>query len=174
MMRRSGHKPTLPPQSGDQDLVFVTVSQPQHLRNHAIQKRIRNHVMSQVGRSRRKKPKFPTVELALLPSADETTTSMLGNEAQPVTDSYKNPIVPRPLFPYGIYAVDPTPRARELIHFSMHAIQETCDLSFIERLSFQYMSKPSTSIALSAENGSQWPSSIPAPTTYRSPMHPCT
>ncbi|KEF52384.1 uncharacterized protein A1O9_11625 [Exophiala aquamarina CBS 119918] len=71
--------------------------------------------MSQVGRYRKKKPKFLTVALELSTNADGVATSIVGNE-NPV-HSRENTIVPRPLFPYGIYAVDPTPRARELIHF---------------------------------------------------------
>ncbi|KAK5048052.1 hypothetical protein LTR84_006242 [Exophiala bonariae] len=73
--------------------------------------------MSQVGRSRRKKPNFITVELELLTSDDVTEPSILRNDTQAMANSQESTIVPRALFPYGIYAVDPTPRARELIHF---------------------------------------------------------
>jgi len=106
-------------QSREQDLAFITVSEPDHLRNHETQKKIRHHVMSQVGRSRKKKPKFTTVTLELIANTDDPLTANTRNYSPP--DIQENPSVPQPLFPYGIYAVDPTPRARELIHFSMYA-----------------------------------------------------
>lgn len=110
------HDHSPPSQSREQDLVFITISQPDHLRHQDTQKKIRHHVMSQVGRSRKKKPKFLTVALELTANADDAATSIVDNES--AANSQQKTIISRPLFPYGIYAVDPTPRARELIHFS--------------------------------------------------------
>lgn len=116
-MSFSSHEQPPPSCLGEQGLVFITISQPDHLKQKATQKKIRRHVMSQVGRSRKKKPKFLTVALEISANAAQASTS-LGEK-----DKSSNPLirtrVPRPLFPYGTYAVDPTPRARELIHFSM-------------------------------------------------------
>jgi hypothetical protein len=115
-MSLSSHEQSPSTCLGEQDLVFITISQPDHLRQKATQKKIRRHVMSQVGRSRKKRPKFFTVALEISANAAEASTSVAGKE-NPV-NSLKRTRVPRPIFPYGTFAVDPTPRARELIHFS--------------------------------------------------------
>lgn len=116
-MSLSSHEQAPSSCHGEQGLVFITISRPDHLRQKATQKKIRHHVMSQVGRSRKKKPKFLTVALEISANAAEVSSLDTGKENP--GNSPNGSIVPRPLFPYGTFAVDPTPRARELIHFSM-------------------------------------------------------
>lgn len=102
-----------------QGFAFISISKPDEVKSKVTQKKIRHHVMSQVGKARRKRPRFLTIAVDIPPAAIAKASTTKGSDAQPTVYQPDNLTVPEALFPYGLFAVAPTPRARQLIHFSM-------------------------------------------------------
>lgn len=95
--------------------MFVNVSHPGQLQNRETRKAIRQHVMRDIGKSRRKRiyPITISIEMPASVSSFDTQNNVVDGHWVPSSTT-----ITKTLQPYGYFAVEPNARARELFHFS--------------------------------------------------------
>lgn len=128
---------------GGGDLLFIHSSHPDEVRTQDVQTEIRRHVMRDIGRSRRRRPRQVVVTIDVpaggIPtegvesSAPESDGPSEQQTTFNVSESYLSwlqawrsnaptPSRPRPwLRPLGQFPVEPNTRTLELVHFSTSA-----------------------------------------------------
>jgi hypothetical protein len=106
-------------QNDEGDIMFVHVSKP-GVRSPRTQTRVRQHIMRDIGLSRRRKKRQVTVSLKIpTGSLDDDVDRPLESISQPPRHSdayipYPQPFIP----PTGLYPVQVDARDRQLMHFS--------------------------------------------------------
>lgn len=102
------------------DVTFINVSHPGQLRQRDTQKVIRQRVMRDIGKSRRKRSRPITVSIEMPPSKalDDILHDNGIKEGSGVGWSSSFAAISKSLQPYGYFAVVPNARARQLFHFS--------------------------------------------------------
>lgn len=110
---------------GKQNFTFISFTDPDDVRGSGLQKQIRRHIMRDVGRSRRRKPRYERVELevAFLESLsdDLAKNEVLSESAIPIsTSSTLGPA--RSLNSPGFPAANLSIREVHLVHFSMYSL----------------------------------------------------
>lgn len=102
-------------------LSFVNISHPDDINKKDTQRAIRQRVMKGIGRSRRKRPLTLTFLVhnsseVITPLEDLATTTPAVNSRAACSWSEK---VPRSLDSHSLFPVEPSPRALQLLHYSM-------------------------------------------------------
>lgn len=99
-------------------VTFINVSHPGQLRQRETQRAIRQRVMRDIGKSRRKRRPV-TVDIVNRPSgiSHGTPEDGISNEAEAIR-AVPSVAISKSLHPYGYYAIEPDARARQLFHFS--------------------------------------------------------
>lgn len=101
------------------EVTFINVSNPSKFRQKEIQTAIRRHVMRDIGKSRRKQLRTFAVSINMAPPS--SPSDIAGIELQRtrnIFDAVACTNIGKSLHPYGYFAAEPDPRARQLIHFS--------------------------------------------------------
>lgn len=104
------------------EVAFVNVSHPGQIRSRRVQGEIRRHVMKDIGRARRKKPRVQVIPLEVRmpsPTAIQTVPSVFREKRGTISPS-KSMLVPRvgwALTPSGILGVDLDQRILQIIYY---------------------------------------------------------
>lgn len=94
---------------------FINVSHPNDAQNKDVQAGIRRHVMKDIGRLRRKRPRAIVIPLHMrIYSPDEAHSRRVVELAHPSGDLHLS----RSPNPHGILGVDLNARALEIVHYS--------------------------------------------------------
>ncbi|RSL85663.1 hypothetical protein CEP52_016076 [Fusarium oligoseptatum] len=102
-------------------IAFVNLSHPDDIRRHDVQKGIRRHVMTNVGQSRRKKPRHIVIPLEILtPQADSNDFQLEGHPVDGQRPDAPETRSPHRLFQLnrlGILGVELSDRTLQIVHF---------------------------------------------------------
>lgn len=97
---------------GSKQFSFVNISHPEESRNRHNLAYVRRHVMADVGRSKRKKPRYKIIPLEVASRED-------ASEAKPVKiEAAESPPLGRMPPSFQLHLVDANARACELVSFS--------------------------------------------------------
>ena len=107
-------------------IAFVNVSHPGEVRSRHVQKAIRRHVMKDIGRVRRKRPRAEIIPLEVreqppVVAAEEAPPFEFGIESSLVSLHGHSDMLAGPawsLNPSGILGVDLNDRILQIVHFS--------------------------------------------------------
>ena len=112
-------------------IAFVHLSHPDDIRNRNVQAGIRRHVMKDIGRSRRKRPRRVAIPLEVQPRpasgglggpggrpSDGRADALGLDVARPAGEALRPPRLLLPLNRLGILGVDLDDRALQIVHLS--------------------------------------------------------
>ncbi|KAI5461949.1 hypothetical protein BGZ63DRAFT_403227 [Mariannaea sp. PMI_226] len=101
-------------------LQFVNITQPSDAQSNHTQKLIKRHVMKDIGRARRKRPRAQVIELRVRPHS--TQPNCLGSKQVKLQTSPSYPTVdyplqvPRPPMASGVFGMDLDERDLQIVH----------------------------------------------------------